>query len=129
MKHFQTSSSAIVVATLDWTRQNFVKQISLSPIMRARYHDSYLHNAHKDLIYLKNINHHTKLFMILKVTYQTDTFLDKNRDYIVVEHRNLLSSSKCSFVSGLFPSVAEETSRSSYKFSSVASRFKVYAVV
>lgn len=59
-----------------------------------------------------------------KVTYQTDTFLDKNRDYIVVEHRNLLSSSKCSFVSGLFPSVAEETSRSSYKFSSVASRFK-----
>ncbi|KAL1834519.1 hypothetical protein ACET3Z_004170 [Daucus carota] len=59
-----------------------------------------------------------------KVTYQTDTFLDKNRDYIVVEHLNLLSSSKCSFVSGLFPSVAEESTRSSYKFSSVASRFK-----
>ncbi|KAM7507421.1 hypothetical protein LguiA_017874 [Lonicera macranthoides] len=59
-----------------------------------------------------------------KVTYQTDSFLDKNRDYIVVEHCNLLSSSKCRFVSGLFPSLPEESSRSSYKFSSVASRFK-----
>ncbi|KAJ9183640.1 hypothetical protein P3X46_007465 [Hevea brasiliensis] len=59
-----------------------------------------------------------------KVTYQTDTFLDKNRDYVVVEHCNLLSSSKCSFVAGLFPSPPEESSRSSYKFSSVASRFK-----
>ncbi|KAK8473044.1 hypothetical protein PHAVU_001G039301 [Phaseolus vulgaris] len=27
-----------------------------------------------------------------KVTYHTDTFLDKNRDYVVVEHCNLLSS-------------------------------------
>eukprot|EP00268_Persea_americana_P060201 TRINITY_DN7465_c0_g1_i4.p1 TRINITY_DN7465_c0_g1~~TRINITY_DN7465_c0_g1_i4.p1 ORF type:complete len:1579 (-),score=282.61 TRINITY_DN7465_c0_g1_i4:597-5333(-) len=59
-----------------------------------------------------------------KVTYQTDTFLDKNRDYVVVEHCNLMSSSKCSFVAGLFPSLPEESSRSSYKFSSVASRFK-----
>lgn len=59
-----------------------------------------------------------------KVTYQTNTFLDKNRDYVVVEHCNLLSSSSCSFVAGLFPSLPEESSRSSYKFSSVASRFK-----
>ncbi|KAK4854336.1 hypothetical protein QYF36_022466 [Acer negundo] len=59
-----------------------------------------------------------------KVTYQTDSFLDKNRDYVVVEHCNLLSSSKCPFVSGLFPLPPEEFSRSSYKFSSVASRFK-----
>ncbi|RDX75355.1 Myosin-15, partial [Mucuna pruriens] len=59
-----------------------------------------------------------------KVTYHTDTFLDKNRDYIVVEHCNLLSSSKCPFVSALFPVLTEESSRSSYKFSSVASRFK-----
>lgn len=59
-----------------------------------------------------------------KVTYQTETFLDKNRDYVVVEHCNLLSSSKCSFVAGLFPSLPEESLRSSYKFSSVASRFK-----
>ncbi|GAB2250859.1 hypothetical protein Droror1_Dr00017109 [Drosera rotundifolia] len=59
-----------------------------------------------------------------KVTYQTDTFLDKNRDYIVMEHCNLMSSSKCSFIAGLFPSMPEESSRSSYKFSSVAARFK-----
>ncbi|WCJ29303.1 myosin putative [Euphorbia peplus] len=59
-----------------------------------------------------------------KVTYQTNTFIDKNRDYIVVEHCNLLSSSKCPFVAGLFPSPPEESSRSSYKFSSVSSRFK-----
>ncbi|XP_010526029.1 PREDICTED: myosin-15 [Tarenaya hassleriana] len=59
-----------------------------------------------------------------KVTYQTDTFLDKNRDYAIVEHCNLLSSSKCPFVSGLFTSPSEESARSSYKFSSVASRFK-----
>lgn len=59
-----------------------------------------------------------------KVSYQTDRFLDKNRDYVVVEHCNLLSSSKCLFIAGLFPSLPEESSRSSYKFSSVASRFK-----
>lgn len=59
-----------------------------------------------------------------KVTYKTETFLDKNRDYVVVEHRNLLSSSKCPFIADLFPSLGEESSRSSYKFSSVASRFK-----
>lgn len=59
-----------------------------------------------------------------KVTYQTDTFLDKNRDYVVVEHHSLLSSSKCPFIAGLFPSLPQESSRSSYKFSSVASRFK-----
>ncbi|KAB5553062.1 hypothetical protein DKX38_010373 [Salix brachista] len=65
-----------------------------------------------------------ELFFFLQVTYQTDTFLDKNRDYVVVEHCNLMSSSKCHFVAGLFPLPPEESSRSSYKFSSVASRFK-----
>ncbi|XP_062101076.1 myosin-15 [Humulus lupulus] len=59
-----------------------------------------------------------------KVTYHTDTFLDKNRDYVVVEHCNLLSSSKCPLIAGLFPLLPEESLRSSYKFSSVASRFK-----
>ncbi|KAL8501897.1 hypothetical protein ACS0TY_021134 [Phlomoides rotata] len=59
-----------------------------------------------------------------KVNYQTETFIDKNRDYVVVEHCNLLSSSRCPFISGLFPPLPEESSRSSYKFSSVASRFK-----
>jgi myosin heavy subunit len=74
---------------------------------------------------LQSEDFYKELFIFLQVTYQTDTFLDKNRDYVVVEHCNLMLSSKCHFVAGLFPSPPEESSRSSYKFSSVASRFKV----
>ncbi|KAH7690363.1 Myosin ATPase protein [Dioscorea alata] len=57
------------------------------------------------------------------VTYQTELFLDKNKDYVVAEHQALLCDSKCSFVSGLFPPLPEDTSKSS-KFSSIGSRFK-----
>ncbi|CAN1278919.1 XI-2 [Linum perenne] len=57
------------------------------------------------------------------VTYQTEFFLDKNKDYVVPEHQALLSQSKCSFVSGLFPPLPEESSKSS-KFSSIGTRFK-----
>ncbi|KAJ8551594.1 hypothetical protein K7X08_021609 [Anisodus acutangulus] len=59
-----------------------------------------------------------------EVQYQSDQFLDKNKDYIVPEHQDLLCASKCSFVAGLFPSLGEETSKSS-KFSSIGSRFKL----
>ncbi|XP_040384389.1 protein OPAQUE1 isoform X3 [Oryza brachyantha] len=59
-----------------------------------------------------------------KVIYQTELFLEKNRDYVNLEHQNLLCSSKCSFLSGLFASQQDDPSKSSYKFSSVASRFK-----
>ncbi|RHN49424.1 putative myosin ATPase [Medicago truncatula] len=59
-----------------------------------------------------------------EVQYQSDQFLDKNKDYVVPEHQDLLSSSKCSFVAGLFPPPPEETSKSS-KFSSIGSRFKL----
>eukprot|EP00256_Glycine_max_P068472 XP_025983067.1 myosin-11 isoform X1 [Glycine max] len=59
-----------------------------------------------------------------EVLYQSDQFLDKNKDYVVPEHQDLLSASKCSFVSGLFPPLPEETSKSS-KFSSIGSRFKL----
>lgn len=70
-----------------------------------------------------------KLFILMErfyfqVTYQTEHFLDKNKDYVVAEHQDLLSASKCSFVSGLFPPLPEESSKSS-KFSSIGSRFKV----
>ncbi|QCD89251.1 DNA topoisomerase III [Vigna unguiculata] len=58
------------------------------------------------------------------VTYQTDFFLDKNKDYVVPEHAALLSASKCSFVSGLFPPLPEETTKST-KFSSIATQFKL----
>ena len=57
------------------------------------------------------------------VTYQTELFLDKNKDYVVPEHAALLSASKCSFVSGLFPPLPEETTKST-KFSSIATQFK-----
>ncbi|KAL5976871.1 hypothetical protein ACLOJK_021206 [Asimina triloba] len=58
-----------------------------------------------------------------EVTYQSDQFLDKNKDYVVPEHQDLLGASKCHFVSGLFPPLPEDTSKSS-KFSSIGSRFK-----
>jgi len=58
------------------------------------------------------------------VHYQSDQFLDKNKDYVVAEHQDLLTASKCPFVAGLFPLLPEETSKSS-KFSSIGSRFKV----
>ncbi|KAE9619039.1 putative myosin ATPase [Lupinus albus] len=59
-----------------------------------------------------------------EVTYQSDQFLDKNKDYVVPEHQDLLGVSKCSFVAGLFPPLPEESSKSS-KFSSIGSRFKL----
>ncbi|KAE8667505.1 Myosin-11 [Hibiscus syriacus] len=58
------------------------------------------------------------------VQYQSEQFLDKNKDYVVPEHQDLLSASKCSFVSGLFPALPEESSKSA-KFSSIGSRFKI----
>ncbi|XP_039123360.1 myosin-6-like [Dioscorea cayenensis subsp. rotundata] len=57
------------------------------------------------------------------VTYQTELFLDKNKDYVVAEHQALLCASKCSFIAGLFPPLPEDSSKSS-KFSSIGSRFK-----
>ncbi|XP_004290008.1 PREDICTED: myosin-6-like [Fragaria vesca subsp. vesca] len=58
------------------------------------------------------------------VTYQTELFLDKNKDYVVAEHQALLCASTCSFVSGLFSSLVEDSAKSS-KFSSIGSRFKL----
>ncbi|CAN1242723.1 XI-2 [Linum perenne] len=58
-----------------------------------------------------------------EVTYQTEFFLDKNKDYVVAEHQALLSASKCSFVASLFPPLPEDSSKSS-KFSSIGARFK-----
>ncbi|KMT03781.1 hypothetical protein BVRB_8g189280 isoform A [Beta vulgaris subsp. vulgaris] len=58
-----------------------------------------------------------------EVTYQTEFFLDKNKDYVVPEHQELLSASKCAFVASLFPSLPEESAKSS-KFSSIGTGFK-----
>lgn len=68
------------------------------------------------------------LFGFFQVLYQSDQFLDKNKDYVVPEHQDLLSASKCSFVAGLFSPHPEETAKSS-KFSSIGSRFKVLYVM
>ncbi|KAL7113224.1 hypothetical protein ACP275_04G048900 [Erythranthe tilingii] len=57
------------------------------------------------------------------VTYQTELFLDKNKDYVIAEHKDLLCASTCSFVSRLFPVSNEESSKQS-KFSSIGARFK-----
>ncbi|CAL5343097.1 unnamed protein product [Camellia sinensis] len=59
-----------------------------------------------------------------EVQYQSDQFLDKNKDYVVAEHQELLSASKCPFVAGLLPPIREENTKSS-KFSSIGSRFKL----
>ena len=69
------------------------------------------------------------------VTYRTENFLVKNKDFIVAEHEALLASSSQDFVRALFPTddapEANGNGRavtpgggSSYKFSSVGSRFK-----
>ncbi|KAL1547802.1 myosin-17-like [Salvia divinorum] len=59
-----------------------------------------------------------------EVTYMADLFLDKNKDYVVAEHQDLLTASKSTFVAGLFPALPQESSKSS-KFSSIGSRFKL----
>ncbi|KAL8029121.1 hypothetical protein ABFX02_14G207300 [Erythranthe guttata] len=62
-----------------------------------------------------------------EVQYQSDQFLDKNKDYVVAEHQDLLTASQCPFVAALFPPLPEETTKSSNKsskFSSIGSRFK-----
>ncbi|XP_019173450.1 PREDICTED: myosin-17-like isoform X4 [Ipomoea nil] len=59
-----------------------------------------------------------------EVTYQADLFLDKNKDYVIAEHQDLLTAAKCTFVASLFPPLPEESSKSS-KFSSIGSRFKL----
>ncbi|KAK9809830.1 hypothetical protein WJX72_000004 [[Myrmecia] bisecta] len=70
------------------------------------------------------------------VSYKTDHFLDKNKDFVVAEHQQLLVASSVPFVAGLFPPDPEEAAAaakggkggravgSGYKFSSVGSRFK-----
>ncbi|CAN8273523.1 unnamed protein product [Cochlearia groenlandica] len=57
------------------------------------------------------------------VTYQTEQFLEKNKDYVVAEHQALLNASSCTFVASLFPLLAEDANKKS-KFSSIGSRFK-----
>jgi len=121
-KHSQPSCFSTSCPTLGLERRSFQKQILLFLIMLERLFSV----AVLSLVWQSVSCNVISSDIFMQVTYHTDTFLDKNRDYVVLEHCNVLSSSKCPFVSSLFPSLPEESSRSSYKFSSVASRFKVY---
>ena len=46
------------------------------------------------------------------VTYHTEHFLDKNRDFVVAEHQAMLQGSGSSFVRTLFPSDDDSSSSS-----------------
>jgi len=67
-----------------------------------------------------------------QVTYQTDNFLKKNRDYIVAEHQDMLGNSTIAFVRDLFPHDPADDQpkgrggpmKAAFKFSSVGSQFK-----
>ena len=69
------------------------------------------------------------------MTYKTENFLAKNRDFVVAEHQTLLGASVHEFVRALFPpedasadgakGAGGRAALSSYTFSSVGSRFKV----
>eukprot|EP00775_Hariotina_reticulata_P007220 gene7220-7433_t len=67
------------------------------------------------------------------VAYQTDNFLDKNKDFVVAEHQQLLQASTKPFVAELFaPEPASDSGdgsramapRAAFKFNSVGSQFK-----
>lgn len=68
------------------------------------------------------------------MTYKTDNFLTKNRDFVVAEHQALLGASCQTFVRDLFPPDMDggkgpggkgaTQALTSYKFSSVGGRFK-----
>ena len=55
-----------------------------------------------------------------EVTYQTEHFLDKSKNYVVAEHQSLLSASRFSFVADLFSPLPEEFSKT-LKFSNLGS--------
>ncbi|XP_010416014.1 PREDICTED: myosin-13 isoform X1 [Camelina sativa] len=57
------------------------------------------------------------------VTYQTEQFLEKNKDRVVAEHQALLGASRCTFIAGLFPPLMEDANKQSNS-SSIASQFK-----
>ncbi|GBG65534.1 hypothetical protein CBR_g51126 [Chara braunii] len=66
-----------------------------------------------------------------EVTYSADLFLEKNRDYVIDEHRQLMHASTCAFVANLFPppeevrSAGKHGAKGGSSFSSIGSRFKL----
>lgn len=60
---------------------------------------------------------------LVQVSYSADLFLEKNKDFVVMEHQALLGNSRDPFVAGLFP--APEGDRAKTKFTSLGTSFKV----
>ncbi len=62
-----------------------------------------------------------------KVTYDTEAFLEKNKDYVIPEQLALLNKSDLLFVKTLIKAVVQnqqqQTSQSNYKFTSVGAQF------
>lgn len=60
------------------------------------------------------------------VTYDTEAFLDKNKDYVVMEHTLLFAASDSAFLRALFADAvaAAKDSKASMKFASVGQKFK-----
>lgn len=102
--------------------QNYLAQISLFLIMLGRYVNTCVINC--CILFAAFLYRYFPYGIYFQVQYQSDQFLDKNKDYVVPEHQDLLGASKCTFVAGLFPPLPEESSKTS-KFSSIGSRFKV----
>ena len=60
---------------------------------------------------------------VWQVAYSCDLFLEKNKDFVVMEHQDLLGNSKHAFIAALFP--APEGEKAKTKFTSLGSGFKV----
>ncbi|KAK3031660.1 hypothetical protein RJ639_035028, partial [Escallonia herrerae] len=109
---------------IDWSYIEFVDNQDVLDLIEKVHH--WVQNQEESLLYL--MKHGTTDNILQLVQYQSDQFLDKNKDYVVPEQQDLLSASKCSFVASLFPALPEEMTKSSSKsskFSSIGSRFKL----
>ena len=65
-----------------------------------------------------------------EVTYESDFFLDKNKDFVVAEHQQLLAASTLELLAAVFEAKPEpddsnkKGGRSAMKFTSIAASFK-----
>ena len=65
-----------------------------------------------------------------EVTYESDSFLDKNKDFVVAEHQQLLAASTLELLANVFEAKPEPADsnkrggRSAMKFTSIAASFK-----
>ncbi|KAL0419798.1 UNVERIFIED_CONTAM: Myosin-9 [Sesamum radiatum] len=110
---------------IDWSYIEFVDNQDVLDLIEKVAQYNFKLNLEESLLFLMRPG---RVLHFAKGSVPIRSFLDKNKDYVVPEHQDLLSASKCSFVSGLFPPVPEETTKSSNKsskFSSIGSRFKV----